>query len=183
MRKENKWTKGPMRLIFPALPIELRGVSGCRLLTASFDSAVGDEVYLAILEAPEFCQRLAETRPFQVFCKSGVARTSHGLVLFLLFTVRDGTDEVASYELFLNPQAMRTYELLSGWGQQTHFKVVLLDNEAGQKRGWFEFDNNYGIDKTVALIAQCIGHEVKGDFALAQQEFRRNYSLDDLKRM
>ena len=183
MFKNNKWTKGPKQLIFPPLTEELLGKCGCRLQKATFDPMVGDEVYLLLLEGTDFCQELARTRPFNILCKSGLVRTNHGLVLFLLFTITDGKREVASYELLLNPHQIGSIEMLSAWGQQSHLKAVLMDNHSSEEIDWFEFENNYGMDKVVSTIAECIGHEDRGDFQLAQQEFFDNYELNDLKIM
>lgn len=180
MRKHNKWTRGRVELRVPPLPPELRQRSGCIIDTATFDRQVGPEVYLAILEDTEYAAKLARTRPFELFCKPGLARTSHGMVVFMLFTVRSRDERVAWYELFLDPHQMGTIKMLSAWGQQSHFKALVIDYEEGRVRDWFEFENSFGIGEVAATVGQTIGHEPKGNFQLAQQEFMRDYSVDDL---
>ena len=113
MRKYNKWLHGKIEFVAPALPKDLRGRTGCIFQKGVFDSKVGDEIFLLILEDKEFSMVLSKFLSFNLFCKTGVARTDYGLVAFLVFSVYDGPKYVSAYELFLNPHNMETIRMLS----------------------------------------------------------------------
>lgn len=183
VHKNNKWNKGPMHLEFPPLTSQLKGKNGCRIEKAVFDPSIGEEVFIKILDEPIYAKELASTKPFNLFCKTGMVRTNQGIVLFILFIVTNGIEEIITFETLLNPHEMSTVNLLSSWGQQSHLKVVVMDNQKGDILNWYEFKNIFGIGDVVKTIAECIGHEEKGDFILAQQEFHRKYELEDLKKM
>ena len=183
MKKDNRWRHGTMALDLPPIPTEYKGRSACHLQTATLDKAVGDEVLLVIQEDADYGAKLARLNPFHLRCKSGMIRTSHGLVLFLLFRVSEGKRYECAYELFLNPHEMATVQLLSCWGQQSHIKVLLVESSIGQCLNWYEIVNVFGMDEVVAGLARVIGHEPAGDFALAQREVTRDYTLEMLMEM
>lgn len=183
MFKQNKWNQGRIHLVFPPLAAELKGKIGCRIQKCVFDPIVGEEVYLMILDEPLYAKELADIKPFNLFCKTGMVRTNQGMVLFMLFTIKDGEEEVVTFETLLNPHKMNTVSLLSSWGQQSHLKVIVMENQNGEIKNWYEFENDFGISDAIKTIAECIGHEKEGNFLLAQQEFYKNYDLDELKIM
>ena len=80
MRKENRWRYGKREFIAPPLPKDLLGATGCLFQEAVYDPDVGIGVYLAMLENHEFCETLALLRFFKLSCKTGIARTSQGLI-------------------------------------------------------------------------------------------------------
>lgn len=92
----NKWTQGARRWTFPPLPIGIKGQVGCRLEKEIIDSSVGEELFVVILDDPTYAGQLANTKPFELFCASGMAETSHGAVIFLLFTVKSRGREITT---------------------------------------------------------------------------------------
>jgi hypothetical protein len=62
------------------------------------------EICLAILEEPSWCLSIVDTRPFKLFCKSGLAQTSHGGLIFLLWTVTAGSVAGSVHEQFMSAQ-------------------------------------------------------------------------------
>lgn len=167
----------------PPLPREQLGITGCRFEEGIFDSNVGSEFFLTIFENEQYSEALANLGSFKLFCRSGVVRTDHGVVVFLLFSIYDQSEYFSSYELFLNPYEMGTIRLLSSLGQQTHLKVILYDSEENHLRDMIELENIYGFSDIAGKIAQVIGHEKEGDFLKAQQELMNRYTIDDLLKL
>ena len=183
MLKKNKWTHGKHEFVAPPLPKELLGATGCLLNEVIFDPRVGKEVFLTIYETQEYSKSLASLGGFNLFCKSGILRTSHGTIAFLLFSVYDRSDYISSYELFLNPFNTKTIQLLSSLGQQTHLKVVIYDSEVDCLRDLVEFENVFGFSEFVGILAQVIGHEPEIDFTKGQQEAMSKYTIEDLLKL
>ena len=180
MRKANKWVRGPVTLNVPPLPPDLIGSTGCRFESAIFDPKIGVEVYLAVLEAPEYARAYSNTRPFNLFCAQGLVRTSHGVVAFIVWTVAANSSRETKMDQFLSAHSSETIALVSALGQQTHLKVLIVDNSTSQVCDWFEFENNFGFDAFCAVMAQSIGHEAVGDFKEAVAELTSIYSTEDL---
>ena len=183
VRKNNKWAHGTVRLEIPPLSSELQGQTGCLFQEAVFDLDVGNEVYLLVLEDSQFGPAVAATRPFRVLCTTGLIRTTHGLVVFLVWTVAQDSPNETQYEQFLNPNSIEAIRLLSAAGLQSHLKVVIVDTLSSAVLDYFEFENVYGFDRVVEVAASSIGHEPVSDFALAQQEVVSQYSMEDLLNM
>lgn len=183
MLKKNKWTHGKHGFVPPPLPKELLGATGCLLIEAIFDPHVGKEVLLAICENQEYSKSLASLGGFNLFCKSGVIRTSHGTIAILLLSVYDRSEYICSYELFLNPFNVKTIQLLSSLGQQTHLKVVIYDSEVDSLRDLVEFENVFGFSEFVGELAQAIGHEPEIDFTKAQEEAMSKYTIEGLLKL
>lgn len=180
MQKNNKWVRGPVELVIPPLPTWLRGALGCRFDKATFDPKVGIEVYLTILEVPEYAHAYAKTRPFNLLSTQGFVRTGNGIVAFIVWTVAAGSACESVVDHFLNPHVAETIALVSSAGQQSHLKGLIVDSSSGQVCDWFEFANTFGFDKFCAAMAQCIGHEPVGDFQSAVAEVKSKYSAKDL---
>jgi hypothetical protein len=170
-------------LALPTLPSELVGVTGCRLQHALFDEQVGPEVYLAILEAGTGAMEVAATKPFQLFCKTGVGSTPHGLVAFCLWTTVKGSLDGPYWEQFLNPHHPGTIELLQQVGAQTHLKVLIIDSLTSEVVNWFEFENVYGFDRMANGLRLIATRSPPGDFERAQQAFMDENSVEDLLAM
>ena len=180
MRLQNKWMQGEYVLRPPPLPAALVGSSSCTLQQATFDTDIGREGYIAILEDPDYCAKLTSLSPFNFHSKSGAIRTSHGLILFFVFQIFEGERNECTYETFLNPYRIETIQMLSGAGQQSHLKVLLVNSVSAECCNWWEFDNTFNLNEVAANVARAIGNKPAGRFEDAQQEVRDNYSLDDL---
>ena len=180
MHKDNKWRNGPTTLEIPQLSSDLRGATGCCFQEAIFDPDVGQEVYLLILEEREYAEAYARTRPFNLLCTSGVVRTTHGIVAFLIWTVAAGSPAESQVEQFLNPSKLETIQLLSALGQQSHMKAMIVDSGSSSVCDWFEFENTFGFGDLCGVMAESIGHEPSGDFQAAVGEVMEKYSLQDL---
>lgn len=143
MSIDNRWRHGSRALAIPPLPSRLRGSAGCLLAEAIFDVETGPEIYLAVLEEPSWCLPLAATRPFEVFCKPGLAQTDSGGVIFLIWRIAAESKNEVVREQFLNPNNINTIRILSAVAQQTHLKALVINSQASEVVDWFESKNNF----------------------------------------
>lgn len=177
---DNRWNHGSRHLHVPPLPEHLQGSAGCLLAEAIFDPDMGNEVYLAVLEEPSWCLPLAATRPFQVFCKSGLAETKNGGIIFLIWRIAAESKNEVVREQFLNPDNIRAIRDLSKLAQQTHLKVLIINARSSEVIDWFEFENDFGFNGLLAGVIEMIGRLPEGDFSEAIEEFKARYTLEDL---
>jgi hypothetical protein len=147
---------------------------------AAFDHERGPEIYLAVLEEPSWCLPLAATRPFNVFCKPGLAHTDNGAIIFLIWRIAAGSNNQVVREQFLNPSNIETIRTLSALSQQTHLKVLIINSQADEVVDWFEFENNFQFDLLIREVVDMIGRVSAGDFSATIEEFTEKYSLEDL---
>jgi hypothetical protein len=130
--------------------------------------------------SPGKSRELVAGRPFQLFCKPVLARTDYGMLVVLLWSVRDRRKRVMGYEQFWNPNEEWTIRVLSELAQQTHLKAVVRDSLSGETVDWFEVESNFGMDAFVSSMAACVGHEPQGDFLMAQQQSMRDHDINAL---
>jgi hypothetical protein len=180
MRKHNKWSLGPTALAIPELDQRLLGATGCRFDKAIFDPKIGEEIYLSILETPDYATAYAQTRPFNLHAAQGLVRTKNGIVAFVVWSIAAGSPRQSDVEQFLNPNSVETIRLVSSLGNQTHLKALVIDSTSSSIRDWFEFENVYAFDQFCAAMAQAVGHEPVGNFSAAVQEVTAKYSTQDL---
>jgi hypothetical protein len=178
--KDNKWKHGSRGIEVPPLPKRLRQSSGCLLAEAIFDSVTGPEIYLAILEDSMWCRSLAATRPFKIFCKSGLAQTGNGSIIFLIWRIAAESTAETVHEHFLNPNNIETIRDLVMLAQQTHLKSVLISSQTSEVIDWFEFENGFGFEKLLNGAVEATRHEPPGNFSEAMDELTKRYSLEDL---
>jgi hypothetical protein len=180
MLKRNKWTHGRTTLEIPRLPTEWHGATACQFQDAVFDPKTGSEVCLLILDSAEYARAYSKVRPFNLYCTSGLVRTSHGVVAYIVWTVAAGSQGESQTEQFLNPHNADIIRLVSALGQQTHMKALVVNSDTGQLCDWFEFENNFGFRDFCGIMAQSIGHEPAGDFQAAMAEVMEQYTTADL---
>jgi hypothetical protein len=178
----NKWKHESRELQIPLLPAGLQGSSGCVLARAIFDEEIGIEVYLAILEEPSWCLPLAATRPFKVFCKSGLAQTGNGGIIFLIWRIAGESNNEVVHEQYLNPDKINTIRDLSALAQQTHLKALVINSRASEVVDWFEFENDFKFDELLRSAVEMIGRIPAGNFSAAIEELTKRYSLEDLSK-
>jgi len=183
MRKNNRWVHGKREFVAPPLPNNLKYATGCLLQEAIFDHEVGSEIYLAILEEPDYCETYSSLERINLFCKTGAGRTNNGIVAFVIFSLLEENKHLADYELFLNPHNTKTIEMLSSLGLQSFVKVVIYDSQRDRVCNLFDIENSFGFSEFVSSLAQVIRNERRRDFAKAKEEFMNKYSLKDLLEM
>ncbi len=63
---------------------------------------------------------------------------------------------------------------------QTHLKLVIIDNQDGHVGAFIDFENNFGLDEFVSKMVKAIGHEPKGDFEAGVQHVMKSMTLQNL---
>jgi hypothetical protein len=177
---KNQWKHPPRALTVPPLPERLRGKSGCLLARAIFDESVGTEVYLAVLEEPTWCVAIGEARPFKLLCRSGLARTAHGAIVFLLWRVAADSTVESVHEELVNPNHVEALKDLYLLTNQTHLKALIINSQTSKVVDWFEFENNFGFDRPLDLAMKFESEHEFADFEAAMEEFQERYSIGEL---
>jgi hypothetical protein len=180
MKKENHWSHGTKNFVLPALPNDLKGRHGCSLHRVTFDATVGEEVCAIYKEDPEFADQYSEVSPFNLIVHSGIVRTPHGVVAFLVWQIAANSPQEVMIEQYLNPQNIGTFRLVASAANQTHFKLVVVNNQNGEVAAFIDFENGFRFDQLVSTMATAIGHEPEGDFGAATQHVMDNHTVAEL---
>jgi hypothetical protein len=180
MRKENRWTNGARDFVFPALPANLRGRHGCNLHLMTFDPAIGEEVCAVYMEDPSYVEQFSKVHPFNLIAHTGVARTPHGVVAFIVWQIAAHSPQEVMVEQYLNPQNIDTIRLVASAANQTHFKLIVINNQTAETAAFVDFENVFKFDRLVSGMSLAIGHEPEGDFAAASQYFVKTMTVPQL---
>jgi hypothetical protein len=180
MRKETRWTHGRKNFVLPALPEDLKGRHGCNLHRMTFDPSVGEEVCAIYFEKPDFADQFDEVEPFNLIAHSGLVRTPHGVVAFIVWQVAANSPREVMVEQYLNPQNIGAIRLVASAANQTHFKLVVLNNQNGEVAAFIDFENVFQFDRLASAMALAIGHEPEGDFDAAMQHVMDSMTVQEL---
>lgn len=150
--------------------------------TLAFDVRVGPEVALLFLDDPGFSRKLGRMKPFRLFARSGAVRTTSGVIWFVIWTVRGRFRHVVDYEHTLNPFNPDTIELLRSAGEQSHLKVNIIDSFSSEFVGFYEFSNDFGLDRFAVGLEQIAATVPKADFMATQAALRNEFTLKELKK-
>jgi hypothetical protein len=180
MKKENRWTHGTTNLVLPALPPEMKGRHGCNLHSMTFDASIGEEVCAVYREEPDFVDQFSEVHPFNLFAHYGLARTPHGVVAFIVWQIAAHSAQEVLVEQYLNPNQIGTIRLVASAANQSHFKLLVINNQTAEVGAFVDFENVFRFDRLVSSMARAIGHEPGGDFAAASQHVMDTMTVDDL---
>jgi hypothetical protein len=180
MKKENHWTHGTKNFVLPTLAADLKGRHGCNLHRMTFDASIGEEICAIYLEEPNFVEQFGEAVPFNLIVYSGLARTPHGVVAFIVWQIAAHSPQEVMVEQYLNPNNIGTIRLVASAANQTHFKLVVINNQNGDVAAFVDFENVFEFDQLVSAMALAIGHEPEGDFAAASQHVMDTLNIQDL---
>jgi hypothetical protein len=180
MKKENRWTYGTRDFVFPDLPANLKGRHGCSLHRSTFDNVVGEEVCAVYREDPVYADQFSNTEPFNLIVHGGLARTPHGIVAFIVWQIAAHSPHEVMMEQYLNPQNIATIRLVASAANQTHFKLIVINNQTAETVALVDFENVFQFDELVSGMALAIGHEPEGDFAAASQHMMRTMTVPEL---
>ncbi|MFN3590856.1 MAG: hypothetical protein ACK4TG_01560 [Thermaurantiacus sp.] len=180
MIKQNRWTHGETNFGMPPPAPEQRGKLGCRFGLATFDAAIGEEVFLSFQDEPAALKRLATVTPLTVIAHSGMVRTPDGIVGFIVWQIAAGSRQEAFVEQWLNPNRIGTIRLLASAANQTNLKFVAMDGFSGEVAVMVDFANSFGIGELVQKLALAIGHEPDGDFSRAVAYAEALHSTEQL---
>ena len=180
MKKENRWLHGTRDFVFPALSANLKGRHGCNLHRMMFDTAIGEEVCAVYMEEPAFVDQFSKVQPFNLIAHAGLARTPHGIVAFIVWQIAARSPQEVMVEQYLNPQNIGTIRLVASAANQTHFKLIVINNDTAETAAFVDFENVFEFDRLVSEMALAIGHEAEGDFAAASRHVMENIPVPEL---
>jgi hypothetical protein len=180
MKKENRWTHGTKNFVFPALPAGLIGRHGCKLYRMTFDAVIGEEICGVYMEEPNFAEQFSKVVPFNLIAHTGLARTPDGLVAFIVWQIAAHSPQEVMVEQYLNPQNIGAIRLVASAANQTHFKLVVINNRTAETAAFVDFENVFEFDRLVLGMALAIGHEPEGDFAAASQHVMKTMTVPEL---
>lgn len=180
MKKENRWTHGTRDFVFPALSADLKGRHGCNLHRMTFDTTIGEEICAVYMEDPAYVDQFSKVHPFNLFAHTGLARTPHGLVAFIVWQIAAHSPQEVMVEQYLNPQNIGTIRLVASAANQTHFKLIVINNQTAETAAFVDFENVFEFDQLVSGMALAIGHEPEGDFGAATQHVMNNMTIPEL---
>ena len=156
--------------------------SGILPMPAILEDRIGSEMVLLLIDKTPFIYTLAKVKPFDLMLKTGMVKTSHGPLAFLLFYVpKVGTpeDPYFAHDYHLNPFDSGMMATWRDLARQSHWHLILVDADR-EVQGVLEFKNVYGLGETLGQMSKAVQGWEPGDFALAKEEFCGQYSLSDL---
>ena len=180
MKKENRWTRGIHHFVVPPLSDALTGRHGCSLQTATFDESVGEEVYALYLEEPAYADQFNRITPFNMVVRFGLVRTPYGVVAFIVWLIAAGSHHEVTTEQYLNPQNIDALRLVASAANQTHFKLLIVDNQSSEVGAFIDFENVFKFDQLASTMATAIGHEPEGDFGAAMEYAMNTWTVQEL---
>jgi hypothetical protein len=181
----NKWTHGKTHFVLPPLPPELRCSEGILPWRLALDPKAGSEMVLLLLDRTPFIHDLAKVRPFDLRLKTGLVRTSHGPLCFLLFYIPDPRHPGAVFlaiDAHLNPFEAQHVLAWRDLARQSYWHLILVGAD-DKLVDLFEFPNTFELDLTLDTLESVSPSMAGGNFNMAKSEFEATYTIDDLLRM
>jgi hypothetical protein len=181
----NQLTRGSKHFVLPPLPPELRAAEGLIPWRLALDPNVGSEMVLLLLDRTPFVEDLAKIRPFDLRLKTGLVRTSHGPLCFLLFYVPNPMRPGAVYfsiDVHVNPLDPLHLITWRDLARQSHWHLILVG--ANDKIvDLFEFQNTFDVGQTLDQFKSLSSSTPEGDFDQAKVEFSATYTVEHLLQM
>jgi hypothetical protein len=132
------------------------------------------------MEEPNFAAQFSKVAPFNLIAHTGLARTPHGLVAFIVWQIAANSPQEVMVEQYLNPNNIGTIRLVASAANQTHFKLVVINNQNGEVAAFIDFENTFQFDLLVSEMANAIGYEPEGDFDAAAQHVMNKMTIPKL---
>jgi hypothetical protein len=132
------------------------------------------------MEEPDFADQYSKVVPFNLIVHSGLVRTPYGVVAFLVWQIAASSPQEVMAEQYLNPQNTGTVRLIASAANQTHFKLVVVNNQSGEVAAFIDYENVFRFDELVSTMTTAIGREPEGDFGAATQHVMNNFSISEL---
>jgi len=184
-QKQNKWRHGLTRFEIPALDDYMGMRDGFLPLPVILDPAAGEEVGLFVRDQTPFMDELSQTKPFSLMMKNGYACNDFGPLAFILFWVENPAnpaEPLSSWDCYLDPKNETQMRLWRNLSAQTHWHLFLV-GAAGKQRGFFEFENNYGLGGALDFFEDACRNIGTVDFNRAKERFMSENTIEDLFRM
>jgi len=154
--------------------------SGVLFEEVTLDERIGPEA-VALLIDPEPDDLLASLS-VNLNLKAGIATTTYGPVLFLIWWIPPIVNgrPSALYEQVMNPLYIKTSEVLRRLADQTHLHVLLSD-AVGQVLTVFEYKNTFGFDRIRAGVDGArLAWPGPDDFQRAERAYEQDYDINKL---
>lgn len=180
MKIENKWTHGTTNLVLPTLPANLKGRHGCNLQRMTFDTAIGEEICAVYMEEPDFAAQFGQVVPFNLLAHTGLARTPHGVVAFIVWQIAAHSPQEVLIEQYLNPNNIGAIRLVASAANQSHFKLLVINNQNAEVAAFVDFENVFEFDRLMSAMVLATGHEPEGDFSAASQHVMDTMTVQEL---
>jgi hypothetical protein len=155
-------------------------MSGARFEQLILDEEIGPEIVVMLTDLTPFAHELKEKLP-ALRLKSGVARTSIGPVLFLLWWIPPVTngEPFALFEHVLNPTHAGVLQILRQVARQTHLHLFLVGPDQ-ELLDVYEFESDFGLDKLISISENACRQYGGMDFIGAKEEYDRTHELMQL---
>jgi hypothetical protein len=80
----------------------------------------------------------------------------------------------------LNPHNFETLKIVYSAANQTHFKLIVINNQTSDITAFVDFENVFGFDDMASAMLLTIGHETSGDFSSASHHVVDTMTVPDL---
>lgn len=180
----NKWTGGDVNFDFKSMDPRILRADGIMPIPVRLSPKTSAEVVLLYIDHTPFVYELARIRPFNMYLKSGMAKTAHGPILFHLFRfcAQDPGTPILLVDAYANPYNTQQMTVWRALSQQSHWHLFLVDSQAEQV-GFFEFSNTFNLEQSLAAASDACKGMIEGNFLAAKAEFYDKYTVDDLDEM
>jgi hypothetical protein len=99
------------------------------LQSITFDRSIGDEICAVYMEESAFADQYSKVHPFNLITHTGLARTPHGVVAFIVWQIAAQSPQEVLIEQFLNPNNIGTIRLVASAANQSYFKLLVINNQ------------------------------------------------------
>jgi hypothetical protein len=59
-------------------------------------------------------------------------------------------------------------------------KALIINSQDSEVVDWFEFENDFGIDRLLQGAVEMMDQQISADFDATIEEFKQRYSIHDL---
>jgi hypothetical protein len=182
-RFDNTWLGGEVTLVCPPLDPQDIGSVGARFIRGTFDSRVGEEWFLGLLDHPEWAERYGAIKEMTLVATTMALMTSAGPAPLVLWKFAVGAETFMHQEQFIDVLHEGTRRMLSQIESQRRLKVILRNNRTGETGGFWEFENNFGMDEFAQRVCEaCRGMPV-GSFDERVVLAKAGHSVEELIRI
>lgn len=182
MRRDNRWTGGPVHLVFPPLRPQEVGRCGAGFAWLDFKVGHGEEMFLEIFEEPEWAARYGALGELTVEVTPMALHTEAGPVGLLIWHLLHQGSSLVNYEHFVEPTGADIRQRITAMDDQTRFKVIVRDNQSGEVTGFWELDNTFSsaLRKFVEGCAEAFEGSERGPLGDRIDWVLKHYTSNDL---
>src|SRR4051812_9340526 len=119
---------GTAKFVLEGFPIERMPESGIVPMPVVLEESNGSETGLFLIDKTPFIYSLGETRPFNLLLETGLVRTGHGPLMFLLFYVPSSlgqADPLLAIDCHVNPFNRAMVQPWRDLSRQAYWHLIL----------------------------------------------------------